>query len=108
MEGGGERREVRVAGVSWHATTIRDLLRGRRRRFVQGILMHEPTNEHDANALKVLVREGGGLMVGYLKRGRVRASDVDGRYARVELGQWGDGGGVYAVVDVVVAPPTTP
>lgn len=47
-------------------------------------------------------------MVGYLKRGRVRASDVDGRYARVELGQWGDGGGVYAVVDVVVAPPTTP
>ena len=107
MEGGGERREVRVAGVSWHATTITDLLRGRRRRFVQGILMHEPTNEFDANAVKVLVRMSG-QMLGYLKRGRVRASDVDGRYARVELGQWGDGGGVYAVVDVVVAPPTTP
>ena len=104
---GVERREVRVAGVSWHATTITALLRGGRRRFVQGVLMHEPTNEDDPNAVRVIVRQTG-EMIGYLKRGRVRAPDVDGRYARVELGQWGDGGGVYAVVDVVVAPPTTP
>ena len=97
---------MRVAGVTWHATTITALLRGGRRRFAQGILMHEPANEHDPNAVRVIVRQTG-EMIGYLKRGSVRAPDVDGRYARVELGKWGDGGGVYAVVDVVVAPTAT-
>ena len=99
------RRLHRVAGTTYgnRAAHIRSLLGNRPRRFVQCRLSHQPSNEHDAEAVAVIAREGG-CEVGFLARGSLtpgRARQIDGDLARLEVGLCKAGAGVYGRVLVV-------
>ena len=104
-------RVHRVAGVSFgkRAASIQTLLAGRNRRYVQCRLSHHPSNPHDSEAVAVVSREGG-CDIGFLARGSLppgRARQVDGDFARVEIGRCKAGVGVYARV-FLLSPPMPP
>ena len=104
-------RVHRVAGVSFgkRAASIQTLLAGRNRRYVQCRLSHHPSNPYDSEAVAVVSREGG-CDIGFLARGSLppgRARQVDGDFARVEIGRCKAGVGVYARV-FLLSPPMPP
>ena len=100
------RQLHRVAGTTYggRAANIKALLANRTRRYVQCRLSHQPHNAHDSEAVAVIAREGE-CEVGFLARGSLpsgRARQIDGDFARLEVGLCKTGAGVYGRVLFVV------
>ena len=99
--------ELNVVGVTFdgRADVIRGLVgEGRSRRYVQYLLVAEPQNAHDANAIAV-VCTAVGEAVGYVPAAvAAERRDLVGATGRLEVGTFRGGARVYARITLPEEP----